>query len=62
MDELLILQKKNREIIEEETRKLLLLGYTQQDIVDLFEALEYISFPIIAEFYEIDNESEDRYN
>lgn len=52
MDALRALQKKVQNTIEEETQKLLALGYTQKDIDNLFEALEYISYPTIANLYE----------
>ena len=56
MEELLALERKTKKIIEGENKRLLALGYTQEDLDILDNALKYIAFPIIAEFYEEDND------
>lgn len=59
MEELLALKKKVNELIEEDTKQLLALGYTQEDLDILDEALEYISYPIVNEYFERHTESEE---
>lgn len=52
MDELLALEKDVKRRIQEEERILLNSGLTHEDLSILYEALEYISYPVIAEFFE----------
>lgn len=52
MEELIRYEKQLDKSIEEETKRLLSLGYTQQEIDILDEAIECICYPIITEYYE----------
>ncbi len=53
MDELLALEKKVKKLIEEDTMRLLALGYTEEDLRLLDEALEYIAYPIVEEYFDV---------
>lgn len=52
MEELLRYEKELDKKLEEETKRLLSLGYTQEQINALDEALECFSYPLVAAYYE----------
>lgn len=52
MEELLRYEKEIDKQIEQETKRLLALGYTQEQINALDEALECFSYPLVATYYE----------
>lgn len=52
MEEIFQYEKQLNILFEQETERLLILGYTQKEIDALDDALEYISFPIVAANYE----------
>lgn len=52
MEELLRFDKQLKIMREKETERLLSLGYTKQQLEALNEALEYISYPIVAAYYD----------
>lgn len=52
MEELLRYEKQLEIMREKETERLLSLGYTKQELKALIEALEYISYPIVAAYYD----------
>ncbi len=51
MDKLLALEKDVKRRIKEEEQVLLNSGLTSNDISILYEALEYISYPVIADYF-----------
>lgn len=59
MEELLALEKKVKKLIEEDRKRLLSLGYRQEDLKMLDEALEYIAYPIVEEYFEKNPKSHD---
>ncbi len=52
MEEILAMEKDVKKLILEEEKNLLNSGFTQEDITILYEALEYIAYPVIAEYCE----------
>ncbi|MBX7226993.1 MAG: hypothetical protein K1X55_13250 [Chitinophagales bacterium] len=51
MEELLRYEKEIEQQIKQETERLLALGYSQEHINSLSEALECFSYPLIAAYY-----------
>lgn len=51
MKELLKLEKEINQRIQQKEAKLLQSGYTQEDIDLIKEALEYIAYPLLDEYY-----------
>ena len=52
MEELLRFEKELDKKLEEETKQLLSLGSTQEQINALDEALECFSYPLVVAYYE----------
>ena len=51
LEELAKLRQETERKIRENTRHLLLKGYAQEDLDLLDEALEYISYPILMDYF-----------
>lgn len=61
MEKLIALKKKVNNLIKEDTQRLLSLGYTQEDLDLLDEALEYIAYPIVSEYFENRTQNDAKY-
>jgi hypothetical protein len=62
MEEVLRYERQLDVLLKQETNRLLSLGYTQEQINALDDALEYISYPILAAYYKNPHQVDEEIN